>query len=126
MCMFIALMYEGRWTYLIAMWLSPSSCLGSGICTVGEIQRGRSGKYCSGIQIPPPERSEPRRVDIRRLLYITGVFLTSNRHIKEPFPSVVLGVSYSKQRKDLGRFANDYITGTEGAVTLRGYWVRYI
>ncbi|PBP19279.1 hypothetical protein BUE80_DR009502 [Diplocarpon rosae] len=38
------------------------------------------------------------------------------RHQKAQFPGVVIEVSYSQKRKDLGRLADDYILGSDGEV----------
>ncbi|EKD12521.1 uncharacterized protein L3040_009427 [Drepanopeziza brunnea f. sp. 'multigermtubi'] len=38
------------------------------------------------------------------------------RHLNASFPGVVIEISYSQKRKDLGRLANDYILGSESDI----------
>lgn len=42
----------------------------------------------------------------------------SFRHINEQYPSIVLEVSYSQQRKDLAKIADDYVIGSGGDIAV--------
>ena len=40
----------------------------------------------------------------------------SFKHIDAEYPGVVIEISYSQKRKDLGRLADDYILGSDGSI----------